>query len=332
MDPLAQGLAAAVLAGSCARDKEEIRRSLLVGFAAGLLADVDVFIRSSEDPLLRLEFHRQFTHSLLFVPVGGLLLAVLVWPFLRNKTSFRRVWTFAALGYGTHGLLDACTSYGTYLLWPFSDMRVAWHNVAVVDPVFSLAVLVFLVFAFVKRQPKIARRGLAFGLAWLLLGVLQRERAESAALRLAGDRGHAVKRIVVKPTIFNNLLWRSTYLADGAIHADALRLHVFSEPTLYVGGSVPMLDWDELGATYGKSSRAYRDARRFAHFSDGFVAHKLDDHTVIGDFRYALLPHALDPVWGIRLDPLAPDGPIAFENYRKVDAATWNTFLEMLID
>lgn len=332
MDPLAQGLVGAALAGSCARDQEEARRSLLVGFAAGLLADLDIFIRSSEDPLLRLEFHRQFTHSLIFIPLGSLLAAAILWPFFRKKSSFRRTWWLASLGYGTHGLLDACTSYGTYLLWPFSDMRVAWHNVAVIDPVFSLAVLTFLAFAFVKRQPKIARRGFAFGLAWLLLGVFQRERAESAALRLAEGRGHAVKRIVVKPTIFNNLLWRSTYLADGAIHADALRLRLFSEPTLFTGGSVPLLDWDELGATYGKSSRAYRDAKRFAHFSDGFVAHKRDDPKVIGDFRYALLPAALDPVWGIRLDPLEPDGPIVFENYRKVDADAWNRFLKMLID
>ena len=88
MDPLAQGLAGASLAGACARDKEEARRSLLVGFAAGLLADLDVFIRSPEDPLLRLEFHRQFTHSLLFIPVGGLFVAALFWFFLRLTVQY----------------------------------------------------------------------------------------------------------------------------------------------------------------------------------------------------------------------------------------------------
>ena len=92
-----------------------------------------------------------------------------------------------------------------------------------------------------------------------------------------------------------------------------------------------MLDWDELAATYGMDSRAYRDVKRFAHFSDGFVARKSDaELNVIGDFRYALLPNALDPVWGIRLNPDKPDGPIAFENYRSVDAAAWDAFWEML--
>ena len=332
MDPLAQGLAGAALAGSGARDDKETRRALFVGFAAGLLPDLDVFIRSAEDPLLRLEFHRQFTHSLIFIPLGGLLAAAVFWPFLRKKTSFRRIWLLASLGYGTHGLIDACTSYGTYLLWPFSDMRVAWNNVAIVDPIFSFALILLLGLAFLRRKPRLARQGLCFGLAWLFLGVVQRERVESEARQLAEVRGHSVERIVVKPSIFNNLLWRSTYLSGGAIHADALRLHVFSGPTLYEGGSVPLLDWPALQSAYGIDSRAYRDAKRFAHFSDGFVALKPDDPNVIGDFRYALLPNTLDPVWGIRLNPEKPNGPIRFENFRQMDEATWEAFWNMLWD
>lgn len=333
MDPLSQGLSGAALAGCFAQNEEDARRSLSIGFAAGLVADLDVFIRSTEDPLLRLEFHRQFTHSLLFIPLGSLIVAFLLWPFFRKRISFRRVWAFATLGYGTHGLLDACTSYGTYLLWPFSEMRVAWNNVAIIDPVFSLVVLVLLILAFCRRSPKTARLGFAFGMSWLLLGIVQRERAEREIVELAKGRGHSIERLVVKPSIFNNLLWRSTYLSDGAIHADALRLHFLDDPTIHDGGSVPLLDWNELGATYGVDSRAYRDAQRFAHFSDGFVARKSkDEPNVIGDFRYALLPNALDPVWGIRLNPNQPDGPIAFENYRQVDAATWDAFWQMLRD
>ena len=93
-----------------------------------------------------------------------------------------------------------------------------------------------------------------------------------------------------------------------------------------------MLNFEEFASTCGKDSRAYRDARRFAHFSDGFVARKPGDPDVIGDFRYALLPNGLDPVWGIRLNPEKPDAPISFENYRKVDDATWDAFLDMLFD
>ena len=280
--------------------------------------------------MLRLEFHRQFTHSLLFIPFGGLLVSLALWPFLRERIKLRRACTYTTLGYGTHGLIDSCTSYGTYLLWPFSDIRVAWNNVSIIDPVFSIGVLLFLSIAFFRRKPRLAHYGFAFGIIWLLLGVIQRERAGSVARGVAEGRGHEVERLVVKPTIFNNLLWRSTYLSDERIYADAVRLHLFSESTIHHGGSVPLLDFDTLASVYGTDSRAYRDTMRFTHFSDGFVARNPSDPDVIGDFRYSLLPNTLNPVWGIRIDPRNPNANTHFENFRKVDAATWNAFLDML--
>ena len=42
------------------------------------------------------------------------------------------------MGYATHGLLDSCTSYGTQLFWPFSDVRVAWDTMSIVDPLFTV--------------------------------------------------------------------------------------------------------------------------------------------------------------------------------------------------
>lgn len=332
MDPLSQGLAGAAFAGTCARDDEETRLALGAGFLAGLVADLDVFIRSDADPLLRLEFHRQFTHALPFIPVGGLLAALALWPFLRGRVELRRLWLLCSAAYASHGLLDACTSYGTCLLWPFSDFRVAWNNVSIIDPILTLPVLCLLLFGFVRRRRKFVRAGLVFAFAWLLLGVIQRERAEAVVMELAEERGHEVERIVVKPSIFNNLLWRSTYVAEGRIHADAVRLRAFSPPTTYEGGSIPLVDWDRIEETYGKNSRACRDARRFAWFSDRFVAHKPGDEYVIGDLRFALLPHALSPVWGIRLNPENPEGPTVFENYRQVNEETWNAFLDMLFE
>ncbi len=333
MDPLSQGLAGAAFAGACARDERETRLALGAGFLAGLPADLDVFIRSDTDPLLRLEFHRQFTHSLLFIPAGGLLVALVLWPFLRRRgVEWRRLWLLCSAGYASHGLLDSCTSYGTCLFWPFSDFRVAWNNVSIIDPILTFSVLGLVLFGFVRRRRVYARVGLVFALAWLLLGVVQRERAEAFVMELAEKRGQEVERIVVKPSIFNNLLWRSTYVAEGSIHADAVRLRFFSSPTTYHGGSIPLVDWDGIEETYGKNSRAFRDARRFAWFSDQFVAHKPGDENVLGDLRFALLPHALSPVWGIRLDPENPDGPTTFENYRQLDEEIWSTFLDMLFE
>jgi len=126
MDPLTQSTLGAALPQSVAR-KPHVGLAMLCGLLAGMAPDLDVFIRSNEDPLLFLEYHRQFTHSLLFIPLGASLVALTLhglWGRLRGH-RFRDIFIFCLLGYATHALLDACTTYGTQLLWPFSDQRFA---------------------------------------------------------------------------------------------------------------------------------------------------------------------------------------------------------------
>ena len=77
MDILTHGLLGGTLAQSCSK-KGETRAATTVGFLAALLADTDALIRSSTDPLLTLEYHRQFTHSLIFIPAGALLVALIL--------------------------------------------------------------------------------------------------------------------------------------------------------------------------------------------------------------------------------------------------------------
>lgn len=118
MDPLTQGLLGASLPQSVSK-KHNVVVAGVLGLLAGMAPDLDVLIRSSTDPLLYLEFHRQFTHSLLFIPIGSLICALVLHPLIskRRGLSFKQSWLFCALGYGTHALLDSCTSYGTQLFW-----------------------------------------------------------------------------------------------------------------------------------------------------------------------------------------------------------------------
>ena len=134
MDPLSQGVLG-VAAAQAVSKKPQARRAAFMGLVAGLAPDADVFITSATDPLLSLQFHRQFTHALVFIPIGALLAALVLHPLMgRRFLCFRTTYLFCLAGYATHGLLDACTSYGTQLLWPFSDLRVAWNNISIIDP------------------------------------------------------------------------------------------------------------------------------------------------------------------------------------------------------
>ena len=81
MDPLSHGVFGASVAHFSAKNPSKLRWALLVGFLAGIAPDLDVLIRSAEDPLLFLEYHRQFTHSLFFIPIGALLCTLALYPF-----------------------------------------------------------------------------------------------------------------------------------------------------------------------------------------------------------------------------------------------------------
>ncbi len=294
--------------------------------------DLDVFIRSSTDPLLFLEFHRQFTHSLIFIPVGGLIVALALYPFMRNALSFGRLYAFATLGYATHGLLDACTSYGTQLYWPFSNLRVAWDNIAIVDPLPTLALLFAVVAAAYWKSANWARVGFLFFIGYLLLGVYQRDKASAIQEHLMQSRQHVALRKTVKPTIGNLLVWRSIYESEnGRFYADALRVPFFGEPRIYEGDSVEKVVPERDFPMLPPDSRQRIDIDRFSWFSDGYIG-RIPGHTnAIGDVRYAMLPHEIRPMWGIVINPGQPDSHVKFETFRQITAEALERFISMLL-
>ena len=171
MDPVTQGTLGAALAQAGA-DKRRIRSFAVAGGISGLAPDLDIFISSATDPLLYLEFHRQFSHSLIFIPVGATICALLLHGFLKKRLTWRETWLACLLGYASHGLLDACTSFGTQLFWPFSDMRVAWNFVSVVDPLFSVPLAALVGVAFLRRSRLYAFLGLGWVAVYLLIGLV----------------------------------------------------------------------------------------------------------------------------------------------------------------
>ena len=88
MDPLTQGTIGAVLPQ--ALSKKNLGIVALLGFLSGMAPDLDILIRSSTDPLLSLEYHRQFTHSLIFIPFGGLICALILFTVFKKISPFIR--------------------------------------------------------------------------------------------------------------------------------------------------------------------------------------------------------------------------------------------------
>ena len=313
MDPLTQGAVGAALP-QATRHRLHVGIAGLLGFLAGLAADADVLIRSGDDPLLFLDYHRQFTHSLVFVPVGGALCALaLHWALGgRRRLSFGQTLLFCTLGYATHPLLDTATSYETMLLWPFSDERFAWSIVSIVDPLFTLPVLVLVVAPGIRGRPGPARLALAWAGLYLATGALQHHTALAMGRELAASRGHAPIRIEAKPSFANILVWKTIYETPQGFHVDAVRATF--RPRVFPGEAVPRLDPARDLPWLDPASQQARDVARFMRFSDGFVAVDPQHPGRIVDVRYSFVPNSARALWSIEIAPDAP--PTAHARYR----------------
>lgn len=329
MDIITHGLAGAIAANSAGR-AGELRGAALIGFAAAMLPDADVLIRSDTDPLLVLEYHRHFSHSLLFVPVGALIAALLLWPLLRRRLPLTRIYLYALLGFATAGLLDACTSYGTRLLWPFDAAPIAWSIIAIVDPVFTLILATALFVAWRVRGRRWARIGAALAIGYLAVGVVQHQRAFAVAQQLAFERELAPQRLLVKPTMGNLVLWRAMAVVDRSVHIDAVRVGLLGGVRVYPGTVAPVLEPDAW-ADLPPGSNAYRQLQRFHGYADRLLVEHPADPGFIGDLRYSMMPTDSAPLWGIVLDPSRPDAPVEFQARRRLSPAMRARFTHMLL-
>jgi inner membrane protein len=298
MDPISHVLLGATL-GYAGFGKKLGRSAALAGGLAAFVPDADIFIRSATDPLLAIEYHRGFTHALVFAPVGATLVASLWMLRRRWRPHAFAIWLCCLVAYVSHCLLDAATSYGTQLFWPFSQARAGWDLISIIDPIFTLALLVGLIAALVWRKTVAAGVALSFCAFYLLLGGVQNSRAAAAQRHLAEQRGHRIERFEVMPTLANNLVWRALYVHDGKIYSDRIRVGWFSGATVVEGWSLPLVTVTDLTAAE-QARDQNRSFARFNWFSEGWVARKPTDATVLGDMRYSLSSEAFDPIWGIR--------------------------------
>ncbi len=319
MDPVTQGVLGAAfpqatMAKWSSHRKHSVAIAGLLGMVGGVAADLDVLIYSNTDPLLFLTYHRQFTHSLIFIPIGGLLIAMLVQWVLGRRWQLR-FWQTAllcSLGYATHALLDAATSYGTMLLWPFVETRYSWSVISIIDPLFTLPLALFVILAAVWNNAALARIGLAWALIYLGAGYSQHQGAREIASDLAALRGHTPIRFLVKPSFGNILVWKSVYEAEGKFFIDAMRVGI--APRVYEGTSVSQLNTQQDFPWLERNSQQARDIARFNLFTDGFTALDPKNSNRIIDVRYSFVPNEVNAVFSIEMAPEA--GPKEYARYQ----------------
>ena len=310
--------------------RDEVHLATGIGLIAGLFADADVLIHSSSDPLLQLEYHRHFTHSIFFIPLGALIAALLLWPVIRGRLPLSRIYLYALLGYSLAGFLDVCTSYGTYWLWPLLDQRMAFNLIPIIDPLFTGILLTGVILGWRGNNPVASRIALLLAGCYLLLGWFQHDRAQQEMFNVATARGHSIERALVKPTMGNLLLWRSIYEAGGRFYVDAVRIGI-AETKVYSGESADRFDLDSANVAFSADSTLAADIKRFVDLSDGFVISYGDTGNHLGDVRYSMLPTSSKPLWGIEFDPESPEQHANYHFYRDMSRDERQLFFDMVL-
>jgi inner membrane protein len=328
MDPVSQGTVGAAFAQSSA-NKNNIAKISIVGFLAGLAPDLDVLIRSSTDPVLFLEYHRQFTHSLVFIPFGALFVAALIFPLNKNSLSFKTTYVASFLGYATHGLLDACTSYGTLLFWPFSNERITWNNISIVDPLLTIPALILVLLAVNTHRRRFSFFAVGWIVSYLALGFVQYDRALSSAYQLAQSRGHNAERVTLKPSFGNLILWKTIYQHGDRFYVDAIRAGL--ELTWCAGENVKIFDAQYHLSALDENSQQMKDIQRFRWFSQNYLGFDRD-RNLVTDVRYSMIPNQIAPMWGLVID----EGKGSSEHAvwwasRDLDEDSLTLFKEMLL-
>jgi inner membrane protein len=309
MDTVTHGLLGAAVCQAIFAKKLP-RSAGLIGFVAGMAPDLDLVMGSGADPVASIVYHRQFTHSLFFIPLGALLVSLLFIWMKRFRGARLAVFGAALVGYGSHGLLDACTSYGTLLWWPFSYQRVAWDIIAIVDPIFSVTLLVGILWALAAQRPWPARAAVCCAAMYLGFGVWQSHRATEVQDQLSSARGHVIEHRRVMPLPGSLVSWRAVYIAAGRIYVDGVRVPWWKGPLVKPGGATRLATFDIVPRPMAERDSTRRVFEVFAWFADGLIAPVDGVSSTIGDMRYAAEASSLMPLWGMQFDGQQAGGPI----------------------
>ena len=284
MDSLSQAVLGASVAGVCAPSGHR-GKAMLLGAALGTLPDLDVFIDFG-GAVENFTYHRGFSHSLFVLAP----LSVLIWVCMRRwwapaRDGSLRWLAAVSLALLTHPLLDAHTAYGTQLFWPLNMPPTSWATLFIIDPLYTLPLLVGGVVAAFRRQlgGKARHVGLVVstlyvGWSWVAQTMVTRHVEDALASMQVQDA-----QVFLTPTPFNTLLWRAVVIAD--------ENYLEGFDSLLVDEGTMQFKSYPSGMNMLEESGDIWAVERLRWFAQGFVkAHVDNDRLVISDLRMGQEP------------------------------------------
>lgn len=136
--------------------------------------------------------------------------------------SFKNWTLMFFLAFLTHWIIDACTAYGTQIFEPFSRYRVAFNNISILDPLYTVPMIVGLVGVFfAKKYPK--QRlwnylGISVATLYMASTFYGKSIMNSVVASSLQEQGIEYKEYITYPTILNTVLWQTTVVSEDAYY------------------------------------------------------------------------------------------------------------------
>lgn len=290
MDSLTQ----IVLGAACAEvalGKKIGNKALLFGAIGGTIPDLDVFVGNwiYDNQIDAMLFHRGFMHSMTFAVLAAFLLGLLVYKLYdtgrRKDTTTQKDWTWLFfLSIFTHPILDCFTGYGTQLFLPFSDYRVAFSNISVADPAYTVPFLLCLIVMMFFNRKNPTRKlwlKLGFGISsiYMLFTIGNKFYINSVFEKSLAEQGITYDRYNTEASILNNVLWFGIAETETAYHVAFYSL--FDTKDVFT-------DWEIIPKSHDLIPKSNHDLAQLAWFSNDYynLSKNEDGSYIYSDLRY----------------------------------------------
>lgn len=313
------------------------RRASLWGAVCGTLPDLDVLIPMG-NAVKDFTYHRAESHAFFYMALATPLIAWLIMKLHPQTKEFKIRWLLAIfLALITHSILDSHNVYGTQLLLPFSDYPVGWSTMFVIDPLYTIPLLLGVgALFFVTKKPALALKlnfvGLIVSTLYLIWSFGAKEHVDSVAQKSLATQNYLVSKTLSGPSPFNTLLWRVVGMTDSG----------------YVEGFYSLLDEsDEIKFTSYLSENELINpiadnwnVERLQWFTKGFYkVSNVDNKIVITDirmgaaglyfFRFAVGEKRNNRITAADVEKLDPKEFDSFEPLKRLWLRIWDENVEL---
>jgi len=236
VDSITQAALGAAI-GEAVLGKKTGNKGAVLGAIIATIPDLDVALYLFYDKFEMLSIHRGFSHSILFSLLSAFLIAYILqrikWI---TKVSYFRLWIFSWLALFTHILLDTFTAYGTQLFLPFSNERVGFDSINIVDPIYTIPLLLGLLFSLFIFRNSTKRAtynyiGLAISTLYLISTLGIKSHVNHYFQKELSEQGIAYNSLLTMPVGSANINWYGV-----AKSKDSLYMQKYS---ILHGSSIP---------------------------------------------------------------------------------------------